>query len=152
MNITHTITKYPLSTLCIVGIWVLSLLPFFPETPLDDIQFIDKWTHLVMYLGTGIVIWMEYWLRNKKLFEHNRNNFSVHRPQPAYTIFPRFKGIIKGSFVSLSLMGGLLELLQEYCTTTRNGDWIDFLADVAGAFIAYLLGSTFFHFYKVPGT
>ena len=37
--------KYPLSTLCIALIWVLSLTPFFPETPLDDVALADKWTH-----------------------------------------------------------------------------------------------------------
>ena len=30
----HFIKKYPISCICIVLIWILSLLPFFPETPL----------------------------------------------------------------------------------------------------------------------
>ena len=140
MTVKQTITKYPLSTLCIVGIWVLSLLPFFPETPLDNVQFIDKWTHLVMYGGTGIVIWVEYWMRNRNTFLQGDAN-SIHL---------LFKKMLLRSGLSLSLMGGILELLQEYCTTTRNGDWIDFLADVAGAFIAYLLGHLFCHFNKAP--
>ena len=35
------VRKYPLSLLCILLIWALSLTPFFPETPFDDVQFID---------------------------------------------------------------------------------------------------------------
>ena len=38
-------------------------------------------------------------------------------------------------------MGGLLELLQSYCTTTRNGDWLDFLADGIGAIGICLVGT-----------
>lgn len=128
MTVIHIIRKYPLSTLCIVGIWVLSLLPFFPETPLDDIQFIDKWTHLVMYGVTGIVVWAEYWFRN-------RNN-----SRSCSSLSSRFLIL---SFLLLTLMGGLLEVLQEYCTTTRNGDWIDFLADAAGCAIATIIGWVF---------
>ena len=50
------VRKYPLSLLCILLIGVLSLAPYFPETPLDDVAFIDKWTHLVMYDGTCATI------------------------------------------------------------------------------------------------
>ena len=59
------IKSYPLSLLCIILIGVLSLAPYFPETPLDDVRFIDKWTHLVMYGGTCSVVWWEH-LRNCK--------------------------------------------------------------------------------------
>ena len=60
------VRKYPLSLLCVLLIGVLSLAPYFPETPLDDVAFIDKWTHLVMYGGTCTVIWWEY-LRSHSL-------------------------------------------------------------------------------------
>ncbi len=61
-SITH-LKKYPFSLLCILLIFLLSFTPFFPETPFDEVQFIDKWTHLVMYGGTTCVMWWEY-LRN----------------------------------------------------------------------------------------
>ena len=48
-KIVHFVSRYPLSILCVVLIWILSLMPFFPETPFDQVEFIDKWTHLVMY-------------------------------------------------------------------------------------------------------
>ena len=37
-------------------------------------------------------------------------------------------------------MGGLLELLQAYATTTRNGDWLDFAANTTGVTLAGIVG------------
>ena len=54
--------RYPLSTLCIVLVWILSLIPF-PETPFDTIELADKWTHFLMYGGTSLIMWTEYWHR-----------------------------------------------------------------------------------------
>ena len=41
MKYLSFVRVYPLSTLCVLLIWVLSLTPFFPETPLDNVDFID---------------------------------------------------------------------------------------------------------------
>ena len=113
------VRKYPFSLLCILLIWILSLAPFFPETPLDDIAFIDKWTHLVMYGGTCCVIWWEY-LRS-------------HRD-------PNRRSLFFFAWLSPILMSGLLELTQEYCTATRSGEWADLLANSLGVTIAAALG------------
>lgn len=38
-------------------------------------------------------------------------------------------------------MGGLIELLQAYCTGgRRSGEWLDLLADVVGAVLATIIG------------
>ena len=113
------VREYPLSLLCILLIWALSLTPFFPETPFDDVQFIDKWTHLVMYGGTCSVIWMEY-LR------------SHHRIEWRKVVLLALAGMI--------LLGGLMELLQAYCTTTRSGEWLDFWADTVGVLLGNGVG------------
>jgi VanZ family protein len=34
-----------------------------------------------------------------------------------------------------ALIGGALELIQNYCTTYRSGEWLDFVADSIGAAI-----------------
>ncbi len=115
----HAVRSYPFSLLCIVVVWTLSLLPFFPETPLDDVPFVDKWTHLVMYGGTCSVIWAEYW----------RN----HQRAASGKLFV-------WAWLAPVLMSGLLELLQAYCTTTRNGDWLDFAANSLGATLAVPIG------------
>jgi VanZ family protein len=117
------IRKYPFSVFCILLIWLLSLTPFFPETPLDGVQFIDKWTHLVMYGGTTSVIWWEY------LRLHQRVNW--HR-------------VLLLAVVGMVLLGGLMELLQAYCTTTRSGEWLDFWADSVGVLLGNALGATIY--------
>jgi len=113
------VRKYPFSLLCILLIWVLSLTPFFPETPFDDVQFIDKWTHLVMYGGTCSVIWFEYLLQHRTI---------------------DWGKILLLSVVGMTLLGGLMELLQAYYTTTRSGEWFDFWADSLGVLLGNAVG------------
>ena len=112
------VRKYPLSLLCILLIGVLSLAPYFPETPLDNVAFIDKWTHLVMYGGTCTVIWWEYL----------RSHSALNSRKLLITL------------VGMILLGGLMELLQAYCTTTRSGEWLDFWADSIGVLLGYAIG------------
>ena len=117
------VRKYPLSLCCILLLWVLSLVPFFPETPLDGIDFVDKWTHLVMYGGTALVFWWEY-VRHTPFFKWENTLFH-------FSLF---------TFILLTAMGGLLELIQAHCTTTRSGEWLDFWADGAGALFGSIVG------------
>ena len=39
-----SLKRHSLSWCCIALIWILSLTPIFPETPFDDVAFIDKWS------------------------------------------------------------------------------------------------------------
>ena len=43
-----------------------------------------------------------------------------------------------GAVLCPVLMSGAIELLQEYCTTYRGGDWFDFLANICGVTLATL--------------
>ena len=114
------IKKYPLSIVCLALIWILSLVPFFPETPFDDVKFIDKWVHIIMYGGTFTVLWIEY------AFKHTR---------------PDYRKLFVWAFVAPILMSGVLELLQEYCTGGhRNGDWLDLAANATGVALAAVIG------------
>ena len=65
-NLFHSVTKYPFSCLCVLFIWTLCFIPI-PQTPLDNISMIDKWTHIVMYGGICGVIWLEYLAKHKKV-------------------------------------------------------------------------------------
>ena len=121
------VKKYPLSICCIALIWILSLTPIFPETPFDDVAFIDKWTHLVMYGGTCSVIWIEY------LRSHTRLDS---------------KKLFLYAFLAPILMSGLLELLQEYCTAGhRNGDWFDFAANSLGVTLGAVFGLLLYYLF-----
>ena len=69
MFIAKKIKNYPLSSLLVVAIWVVCLIPV-PETPLNDVCFIDKWTHFVMYGSLTTVIWFEYLWKKRPLTRH----------------------------------------------------------------------------------
>lgn len=113
------VRHYPLSLLCIALIWFLSLTPFFPETPFDNVQFIDKWTHLVMYGGTCGVIWWEYLRHHQQLNKRK---------------------LLLWPLLGMIALGGVMELLQAYCTTTRSGEWLDFYADTVGVLLGNGVG------------
>ena len=120
MSITqHILTKYSFSCIIVIGTWILCFMTI-PETPLSSVRFIDKWTHSLIYLVLGLSISLEY-LRNTK--------------QPS----PKF--IIVWVWLLPIIMGGLIEVLQSYCTNgNRSGEWLDFFADAIGSTIAVLIG------------
>ena len=124
--VLHFIKKYPFSMVCILMIWVLSLVPFFPETPLDNVRFIDKWVHIVMYGGTFTIVWIEY-ARQHKAPDHEKLFF--------------------WAWITPIIMSGVIELLQEYCTGGhRSGDWLDLAANATGVTLAAVLGILLFCF------
>ena len=123
--IKHFIVKYPLSCLCVAAIWVLCFCTP-PHTPLDQVAFMDKWTHLVMYGGTCSVMWIEY--------------LRCHRS-------PSLKRLFVFDWLAPVLMSGVIELLQAYCTGgRRSGDWYDFAANTTGAVIGAIVGLTFWSY------
>jgi len=109
---------YPLSLACGLLIWIVSLVPI-PETPLDDVAFIDKWTHLVMYGTLTFLIGIETLLCHR----------GIATPRLALRALPL-----------PILMGGLVEIVQATCTGgVRNGDWMDFFANSVGALLGFAL-------------
>ena len=106
--------------ICIAMIWILSLIPIFPEMPLTDVEFADKWVHIVMYGCTFIVVWKEY-TRKHKLADYEKLFF--------------------WAWLAPIVMSGVLELLQEYCTGgRRSGDWLDLAANATGVTLAVVVG------------
>lgn len=113
------IRKYPVSVMFFLIIWYLS---FFtpPKTDLDDVSFIDKWVHIIMYGGTCGVLWLEY------IRKHIR---------------PDFVRLFFMAWLAPILMSGAIELLQEYCTNgRRSGDWFDLAANATGITLAAIAG------------
>jgi VanZ family protein len=109
----------PLSILVIAAVWVACMVPI-PETPLDNISMIDKWTHFVMYCTIVVVIMAEYGHRSKAV---------------------NWRHLTVGGIVLPVVMGGLVELAQAYLTNgVRSGDWLDFLANTIGVFIGCAIG------------
>lgn len=113
------IKTYPLSLLVILAIVYLS---FFrpPSTELDTVPGFDKVVHVCMYGGLSGMLWMEFiraWRRRRSPLWH------------AWA----------GAFFCPVLFSGVIELLQEYATDYRSGDWLDFAANTSGALLASLL-------------
>ncbi len=102
--------KYPLTLLTLAAVIYLSFFtpPKIPE--LEDINYIDKWTHLVMYGGLSLVFLYENkWQLNQL--------FALWMP---------------------SILGGVVEILQEYCTNhRRSGEVADWIADTLGSLLVY---------------
>ncbi len=124
-NSLFAMKRFPFTFLCLILIFVLS---FFspPETSLDGVAFIDKWTHLVMYGGTTGMFWVEYW------HTHWKKGYTLSRRELALV-----------AIAVPVMLGGLIEILQAYCTNgRRSGEWLDWVADNAGIAVACILGCT----------
>ena len=110
---------YPLTFVAVAATAIVCLIPI-AEPPLGDVPFMDKWTHMVLFGGIASVAMFELAM--------NRRLQTVWRWM---------------SPILAALYGGLIEVLQESCTSTRSGDWYDFLADAFGVLvcapIAYLI-------------
>lgn len=115
------IRNYPVSLSVIL---VVTYLSFFkpPSVPdeLERIPHLDKVVHLCMYLGMAGMLWIEF--------------LRAHRRQAA----PLWHAWI-GAVGCPILFSGGVELLQEYCTDYRGGDWWDFAANTVGVLLATFL-------------
>ena len=114
--------KYPISILIILVVTYLSF--FKPPSPPDinDIPGIDKIVHFCMYLGMSGMLWLEF--------------YRAHRNDNV----PKWHAWI-GAIACPIAFSGIVELLQEYCTTNRTGDWWDFAANTLGVIVASLLAA-----------
>jgi len=87
-----------------------------PKAPISNF---DKIVHFLMYgIVTGVVFF--------ESSHYFRTRLSNIRLLLVVLMFP-------------VLFGGATELLQEYCSRSRRGDWMDFLFDVYGVVACYLI-------------
>lgn len=114
------VKRYPVSSLLVVSIWIICLVPIPENVPLGDVPMMDKWTHFVMYGVLCTVVWWEYLRR--------------HRQKNASKLFLL-------AFVAPIVMSGMIELAQAYLTNgNRSGDWLDFLANGIGVVLGNVIG------------
>ncbi len=119
-NIKEHVREQPFSSAIIVVIWVICLVPI-PDTPLNNVKFFDKWTHLTMYGVLVLVIMAEYGRRKKEIC---------------------WRRLLCFGLVAAVLMSGAIELAQAYLTAgVRSGDWMDFAANAAGALAGCVIGT-----------
>ena len=118
--IMKSIRKYPVSLFLIAAIWTVCLIPI-PETPLNDVPMMDKWTHFVMFGVLSLCIISEYVYRHRK---------------------PKGWDVALVGMLLPFAIGGMIELAQAYCTGgNRSGDVMDWLADGIGVLIGAAIGS-----------
>ncbi len=113
------ISRYPISCIIIISIWVVCMIPV-PETPLSDVNMVDKWTHFVMYGVLAVVIWTEY-------IKNNRNTF-------------QWSTILLVGVLCPVAMGCMVELAQKYLTTCRSGDVFDAICNSLGVVLGSVIG------------
>lgn len=111
--------KYPFSIL-VLGL--LLYLSFFDPSQhqLPEVTLSDKIIHAVMYFGVTMIFWFEW------MWNHRQERHLCLSSLLLCFAFP-------------VILGGLIELGQEYFTEVRNGDIWDFVANCVGAMLATLL-------------
>jgi len=112
--------QYLLSILVIVIILILCLMDT-SQVQAPPIDNFDKWVHTIMFLGLSGVIFFD----NTRYF---RVKISKNIIFCSVFLFP-------------VLFGGLIEIMQEYLTQTRSGDWFDFLFNLFGALLGWGIAS-----------
>lgn len=117
--IKYFLKKYPISISLIVAVIYLS---FFrpPTTDVPLFPNADKLVHFCMYAAISGMLWFEF-IRN-----HRKYDEVLWHAWIGATLCP-------------ILMGGIIEILQQYCTDYRGGDWLDFAANTCGVLTATLL-------------
>ena len=116
----HIIRKYRVSLFLIAAILTVCIIPL-PETPMDDVPMMDKWTHFVMFGVLSLCIIAEY------VYWHRK---------------PKARDVALGGMLLPFALGGPIELVQAYCTGgNRSGDVMDWLADGLGVLIGAAIGS-----------
>lgn len=119
---------YPVSWAIAAAIAYLSLFKP-PSTGFEEIPYFDKIVHVCMYAGWSCCIWFEYALGRKGQF----------RLAPA---------IWRGCAWPIAF-SGCMELLQEYATDYRSGDWADFAANICGTVLGAGVGYFVIHPYFI---
>lgn len=118
-RIRRVLFSYPLSIL--VSLVLLYLSFFNPGSlPIPGISNPDKWVHGIMYFGISLTYWFE-WLR-----VHGASDKSIPRGFLFCLLFP-------------VILGGVVELEQEYFTNYRSGEVADFFANCFGVVCAAVI-------------
>lgn len=105
--------RYRLSLFLSLAIVVISFLPQ-SEIALPPMSLSDKYAHFLMYGVYSLSLWIEARSQGLRLYLIT-------------SLWP-------------ICLGGLLEMGQSSLTTSRQGDWIDFLANSLGVLLTFPIG------------
>lgn len=120
-----------------------------PETPLGEVRFIDKWTHVAMYAGTCLTIWIEYLRRHPS---RPANTMEIYDSEDERRRRTQRVKLFTLAWAAPVAMGGVIEILQATCTGgRRSGEWMDFAANSIGVTLAAIVGMALARFWKRRG-
>jgi hypothetical protein len=115
----YYLKRYPFSLALLL---VVIYLSFFKPPSVELLCFpgFDKWVHFCMYGGVSGVLWLEFLLN--------------HRKQAVLPVRHAWVGAV----VCPVFFSGIVEIGQNYLTSYRGGEWLDFLANTGGVMAASL--------------
>lgn len=116
---------YLFTTITIIAITLLSVLPVSVPEIAKNVPLYDKWAHFLMYGFLAAVVWTESSVNDKRL----------KTKKAAWWL------LVFGCIMP-ALLGGVIELAQTFLTTTRSGEWLDLYADCIGAVLGSFIGLT----------
>jgi len=116
----NLLKKFWLSALVILIIFVLCFVNT-ASLPAAPVRNFDKVVHVIMFLGLSGVIFFD-------------NTRYLRDPISKMRIF-------WSTFVFPIALGGFIEIMQADLTTYRSGDWFDFLYDIVGALVGWVIAS-----------
>lgn len=112
--------KYFWTLLLTLVVFILSIIPLHEMPPLPGVPLTDKWVHFLMYGALSAAAWID-------IFRRRDTPWWGWQSWVHAVLFP-------------TAFGALMEVWQEYLTTTRNGDLLDWIANVVGVLIAVPVG------------
>lgn len=87
----------------------------FEKIPKVAMEHLDKLIHLILYFGLTLAI-----------FYDQRKNIKKTSTIIRYIAYP-------------IILGGMIEIAQQKWFSPRTGEWLDWLADILGVFLAVIL-------------
>ena len=104
----------------IIIIAIIIYLSFFtpPKNNVPTFPNMDKLVHLCMYGGLTTLLWVQYFWCHKGI---------------------KWSHLILGGIICPIVMSGLIEIGQSNLTETRSGEWMDFVANTIGVFLATIV-------------
>ena len=119
MHLKLLLKKYLFTLLVIASILYLSLAKTTPDADMPKIPYADKIVHGLMYFGVMLAFYFDLWRQGLQVVALKRRSWV--------------------GALAFALFGGVVELLQMYCTTYRSGDWWDWVADIFGVVLGVWL-------------
>ena len=113
---SHRWVHFVPSGVMLLAITYMSIVKAPMPAPLQDVAFADKWGHMLAYAVWAICM----------LCDCSRAGMS------------RTRVYVLSSSLTIAY-GGLMEIVQYCFCPLRQGDWLDWLADIVGVCVAMLL-------------